>query len=61
MNETPLPKDVFHRLENRWANRLQQDLKTWSSNRIRSVFTSHLQNDNARAMPVSRGLNINSA
>jgi hypothetical protein len=32
-----LPRHVIDRLEHRWANRLQQDAKAWSSERGRSV------------------------
>jgi hypothetical protein len=53
MNEIRLPKHVIHLLENRWANRLQQDLKEWSGNRMRSVLFGHTQNHNARAIPSS--------
>jgi hypothetical protein len=37
MDDIGLPRHVIDRLEHRWANRLQQDAKAWSSERGRSV------------------------
>ena len=33
MEDIRLPRHVIDRLEHRWASRLQQDVKSWSSDR----------------------------
>ena len=43
MDDMRLPRHVIDHLEHRWANRLQQDAKTWSSERARSVRLRHVQ------------------
>ena len=47
MEDIRLPRHVIDRLEHRWASRLQQDLKAWSS-RSRPVHAHHVQTDGAR-------------
>ena len=51
MEDIRLPRHVIDRLENRWASRLQQDLKTWSSDR-RPAHAHHVRTDGARVIPV---------
>ena len=52
MEEIPLPRHVIDRLERRWASRLQQGLKTWSSGRSRPAHACHVHTDGARVIPV---------
>jgi hypothetical protein len=58
MEDIRLPRHVIERLEHRWASRLQQDVKVWSSARS---SPTHTQTDGARAIPVivkrARGAN----
>jgi hypothetical protein len=53
MEDIRLPRHVIDRLENRWANRLQQDARAWSSGRTRPSNPRHVQNDGARIIPVT--------
>ena len=61
MEDIRLPRHVIERLEHRWASRLQQDVKVWSSDRSRPTHTRQVQTDGARAIPVivkrARGAN----
>jgi hypothetical protein len=52
MEDIRLPRHVIDRLENRWASRLQQDAKTWSSERSGSVPLRHVQSG-PRGIPVT--------
>jgi hypothetical protein len=52
MEDIRLPRHVIDRLEHRWASRLQQDLKTWSSDRSRPAHAHHVHTDGARVIPV---------
>jgi hypothetical protein len=52
MGDIRLPRHVIDRLEQRWANRLQQDAKTWSGDRNKPVQARHVQTEDARAIPV---------
>lgn len=52
MEDTRLPRHVIDRLEHRWASRLQQDLKTWSSDKSRPAYAHHVHTDGARVIPV---------
>lgn len=65
MEDIRLPRHVIDRLEHRWASRLQQDLKTWSSDRSRPTHARHVHTDGARVIPVvvkrARGGNGGSA
>jgi hypothetical protein len=49
MEDIPLPRHVIDRLEHRWASGLQQDLKTWSSDRSRPAHARHVHTDGARS------------
>jgi hypothetical protein len=65
MEDMRLPRHVIDRLEHRWASRLQQDAKVWSSDRNRPFQTRHVQTDVVRAIPVivkrARGANAKSS
>jgi hypothetical protein len=52
MDDIRLPRHVIDRLEHRWANRLQQDAKSWSE-RGRSVRLRHVQSNGPRDIPVT--------
>jgi hypothetical protein len=52
MVDIRLPRHVIDRLESRWASRLQQDAKTWSSERGGSVPLRHVQSG-SRDIPVT--------
>jgi hypothetical protein len=52
MDNIRLPRHVIDRLENRWAGRLKQEAKTWSSGGNRPVQARHFQTDAARVIPV---------
>jgi len=53
MDDIQLPRHVIDRLEHRWANRLQQDAKAWSSERGRSVQLGRVQSCGPRDIPVT--------
>ena len=61
MEDIRLPRHVIERLEHRWASRLQQDVKVWSSARSSPTHTRQVQTDGARTIPVivkrARGAN----
>ena len=42
MEDIRLPRHVIDRLEHRWASRLQQDVKVWSSDRSRLIYSRHV-------------------
>ena len=52
MEDIRLPRHVIDRLEHRWASRLQQHVKSWSSDRSRPSHTRQVHTDGARAIPV---------
>ena len=52
MEDIRLPRHVIDRLENRWANRLQQDAKAWSD-RSRTVRLRSGLTDGSRDVPVT--------
>jgi hypothetical protein len=52
MEDIQLPRHVIDRLENRWANRLQQDAKAWSD-RGRMVRLRSGHTDGPRDVPVT--------
>ena len=54
MEDIRLPRHVIDRLEHRWASRLQQDVKSWSSDRSSPTHTRQVQTDGARAIPGHR-------
>ena len=43
MDDIRLPRHVIDRLERRWATRLQQDTKAWSSEKDKTVRMRHVQ------------------
>jgi len=53
MDDIRLPRHLIDRLEHRWATRLQQDAKAWSSKRDRSVCLRHVQSCGPRSIPVT--------
>ena len=53
MEDIRLPRHVIDRLEKRWASRLQQDAKAWSSERGSSVQLRHVQLYGPRDIPVT--------
>jgi len=52
MEDIQLPRHVIDRLENRWASRLQQDARAWSSARL-GPSSPHVQTNGARIIPVT--------
>jgi hypothetical protein len=53
MEDIRLPRQVIDRLENRWASRLQQDARAWSSDKARPFQSRHVQTNGARIIPVT--------
>lgn len=53
MRDIKLPRHVIDRLENRWASRLQQDARAWSSDKARPFQSRHVRTDDARVIPVT--------
>jgi hypothetical protein len=53
MEDIRLPRHVIDRLEHRWATRLQQDAKAWSSERDRSVRLRLPVSCGPRGIPVT--------
>jgi hypothetical protein len=53
MEDIRLPRHVIDRRENRWAIRLQQDARAWSSEKARSFESRYVQTDGARVIPVT--------
>ena len=53
MDDIRLTRHVIDHLEQRWANRLQRDVKAWSGERGGSVRFRCVQSCGARAIPVT--------
>jgi hypothetical protein len=53
MEDIRLPRHVIDWLENRWASRLQQDARAWSSDRARPFQSRHVQTGDGRTVPVA--------
>ena len=53
MKDIQLRHVVIDRWENRWASRLQQDVRAYSSDKARPFESRHVQLDGARAIPVA--------
>jgi hypothetical protein len=51
MDDILLPRHVIDRFEHRWAARLQQDAKAWSSERDRSLRFRPAQSCGPRGIP----------
>lgn len=51
MEDIHLPRHVIDRLEGRWANNLQQAVKTWSD-KPRISQSDHVRRGYGRAIPV---------
>lgn len=53
MEDIKLPRHVIDRLEDRWASRLQQDARAWSSDKAKPFESRHVQTDGAGVIPVT--------
>ena len=53
MKDIQLRHVVIDRWENRWASRLQQDARAYSSDKARPFESRHVQLAGARAIPVA--------
>jgi hypothetical protein len=53
MDDIRLPRHVIDRLEQRWASRIEQDAKAWSSERGRFVSLRDVQLYGPRGVPVT--------
>jgi len=53
MEDIKLPRHVIDRLENRWARRMQQDARAWSSDNAKPLESRHVQTGGARVIPVT--------
>jgi len=53
MDDIKLPHHVIDRLENRWASRLQQDARAWSSDTTRLFESRNVQTNGGRFIPVT--------
>ena len=52
MDDVRLPKDVFARAERRWANKLQEQAKAWTSGRPRGEQGGRVIRDGQSNIPV---------
>jgi hypothetical protein len=51
MEDIRLPQHLIERLERRWANRLQRDVKDWRSNAVPHRFQHTLDSSPKKAKP----------
>jgi hypothetical protein len=52
MEDIQLPRHVIDRLENRWASRLQQDARAWSSDKAKPFKSGHVRFDALGLFPL---------